>query len=157
MVWMSITKVRYSHMIGLLEVLEGFGGRVDVAKIADDTRLELDDLLPVIEVTELLGFVMVDSGDLVLKDEGLKFLSDGARGRKKRLGERLLMLEPFKRVLEFVSKREEKYVTKEELLNFLMETMPGADSEVMLRSIIDWGRHGLLLRYSSKEDKIKLT
>ncbi|MGQ9718441.1 MAG: AAA-associated domain-containing protein [Nitrososphaerales archaeon] len=154
---MLITKIRYSHMIGLLEVLEGFGGRVDVAKIADDMSLELDDLLPVIEVAELLGFVMVDSGDLVLKDEGSKFLSDGARGRKKRLGERLLMLETFKKLVEFIDKREEKYVTKEELLDFLMKMMPEADSEATLRSIIDWGRHGLLLKYNSKEDKIRLT
>ncbi|MFN3621995.1 MAG: AAA-associated domain-containing protein, partial [Nitrososphaerales archaeon] len=70
-------------MIGLLEVLEDFRGRVDAAKVADDLMLELRDLLPAVDAAELLGFLKVDSGDLILTNEGKKFLSKGSSGRKK--------------------------------------------------------------------------
>ncbi|MGQ9468945.1 MAG: AAA-associated domain-containing protein [Nitrososphaerales archaeon] len=153
---MSIPRVHYSRVIGLLEALEDFGGRVDVAKIADDLSLELDDLLPVIEAGELLGFLRVESGDIILTDDGLKFLSDGARGRKKHLGERLLMLDHFKKLIEFIGQKEERVITKEELSNFLAEEFQEIDSETASEWMIEWGRHGLLLRYNSKEDKIKL-
>ncbi len=154
---MSIPRVHYSHLIGLLEALEDFGGKVDVAKIADDLSLELDDLLPVVEAAELLGFLRAESGDISLTDEGLKFLSDGTRGRKKHLGKRLLALNPFKKLIEFMSQKKEKAITKEELLNFLAKELHEVDSEAASKWIIEWGRHGLLLRYNSKEDRIKLS
>ncbi|MCP8320222.1 MAG: AAA-associated domain-containing protein [archaeon] len=154
---MSIPRVHYSHLIGLLEALEDFGGKVDVAKIAGDLSLELDDLLPVVEAGELLGFLRAESGDILLTDEGLKFLSDGTRGRKKHLGKRLLTLNPFKKLIEFISQKEEKAVTKEELSDFLAKELHEVDSEIAFKWVIEWGRHGLLLRYNSKEDKIKLS
>lgn len=153
---MPIPKVHYSHLVGLLEVLDDFGGKVDAAKIADELSLELDDLLPVIEVAELLGFLKVESGDVLLTDEGLKFLSDGIRGRKKYLGERLLKLDLFKKLIELINKKEDKSITKEELSNFLAEELHEIDSETAFKWIIEWGRQGLLLRYNSKENKIEL-
>jgi NitT/TauT family transport system ATP-binding protein len=72
-------------MIGLLEVLEDFKGRVDVAKVADDLILELDDLLPVVDAAELLSFIKVDSGDLILTETGREFLLKGPKARKKLL------------------------------------------------------------------------
>ncbi len=68
-------------MIGLLEVLEDFKGRVDIAKVADDLMLELDDLLPAVDAAELLVFLKIDSGDLILIEEGKKFLSKGSGGK----------------------------------------------------------------------------
>jgi len=157
MIWMSLPRVRYSHVVGLLETLEDFGGKVDVAKIADELSLELDDLLPVVETAELLGFLRVESGDLLLTEDGLRFLSDGTRSRKKHLGERLIMLDLFKKLIEFINQKEEKAITKEELSNFLAEELHEMDSEVESEWIIEWGRHGLLLKYDSKEDRIELS
>jgi len=152
---MYVPKVHYSHVVGLLEVLDDFGGKVDIAKIGDDLRLELDDLLPAIDAAELLGFVRVESGDIELTEEGSNFLSEGTRGRKKQLGERLLMLDSFKELIKFMNQKEEKEVTKEELLNFLAENFHEYDNEEILQWMIEWGRHGHLLKYDSKDDEVK--
>ena len=153
---MSIPRVHYSHVIGLLEVLEDFGGRVDIAKIADDLYLELDDVLPAVDAAELLGFIIVESGDIELTEEGSNFLSEGIRGRKKQLGERLFKLDSFKELIEFISKKDEKKITREELLNFIIASFYDADSDKIFKWIIEWGRHGLLLKYDSKEDEVRL-
>ncbi|MEM3539005.1 MAG: AAA-associated domain-containing protein [Nitrososphaerales archaeon] len=153
---MFIPKVHYSHLVGLLEVLDDFSGKVDAAKIADELNLELDDLLPVIEVAEILGFLKVESGDVSLTDDGLNFLSDGIRGRKKILRERLLKLDIFKKLIDLINKKEDRVITKEELLNFLAEEIHDIDNEVAFKWIIEWGRHGLLIRYDSRKNEIEL-
>jgi len=142
-------------MIGLLEVLEDFRGRVDAAKVADDLMLELRDLLPAVDAAELLGFLKVDSGDLILTEEGKKFLSKGSSGRKKLLSHLVADLGVFKAVIDYV-KSHNGEVTKDDLLNFLRVEMPDVDVESTFYWIVEWGRHSLLLRYDSSTGKIKI-
>ena len=42
---------------GLLEILRDAGGTADLADLADDLSLEVDDLLPLVDACLLLGFV----------------------------------------------------------------------------------------------------
>ncbi|MEM4725541.1 MAG: AAA-associated domain-containing protein, partial [Nitrososphaerales archaeon] len=114
----SLPRAHVGQVIGLLEVLEDFGGRVDVAKVADDLMLNLDELLPVVEAAELLGFLKVDSGDIILTDEGKKFLAEGSSGRKKMLNQLVANLGTYKAVLHYISSHNGE-VSKDDLLNFL--------------------------------------
>ena len=50
---------------------------------------DLDDILPVIDTSEILGFAVVEEGDVILSKKGLQFVSQGIRGRKKIIQERL--------------------------------------------------------------------
>jgi len=142
-------------MIGLLEVLEDFKGRVDAAKVADELMLELDDLLPAVDAAELLGLLKVDSGDLILTEEGKKFLSKGSSSRKKMLSHLVADLGVFKVVIDYVRSHNGE-VTKDDLLNFLRVEMPDGDVDSIFHWIVEWGRHSLLLRYDSNTGKIKI-
>jgi len=142
-------------MIGLLEVLEDFEGRVDVAKVADDLILELDDLLPAVEAAELLGFLKVESGDLILTEEGKQFLSRGTKGRKKLLNKHVSSLDFFKMIVDFAKNHNDE-VTKKELLDFLQAKMPDADAESTFHWIVEWGRSSLILKYDSSSGKIRI-
>lgn len=141
-------------MIGLLEVLDSFRGRVDVAKIASELMLELDDLLPCVDAAETLGFLKVDSGDLVFTDDGKRFLSKGSVGRKKLLNKALLNLGLFKAIIDFIKSHHHHTVTKQELLGCLRTKMPDVDVERDFRWIVEWGRYALLFRYDSTTEKI---
>ena len=92
---LALPRAHVGQMIGLLEVLEDFKGRVDVAKVADDLILELDDLLPAVDAAELLTFIKVDSGDLILTETGREFLSKGPKARKKLLNKYVANLDSF--------------------------------------------------------------
>lgn len=151
----SIPKAHIGQVIGLLEVLEDFDGRVDVAKVADDLMLELDDLLPAVDTAELLGFVKVDSGDLVLTEEGKRFLSKGSAGRKKILNKLIPNLGVYKRVMDYMSSRNGE-VSREDLLNLLRVEMPNEDAETVFHWLIEWGRHSLILRYDNNTNKVRL-
>jgi NitT/TauT family transport system ATP-binding protein len=142
-------------MIGLLEVLEDFKGRVDVAKIADDLILELDDLLPAVDAAELLGLIKVVTGDLILTDAGREFLSKGQKARKKLLNKYLANLESFKKIIGFIRNQENGEASKEELIDSLKGEVTDFDAESDFSWIIEWGRHSLLLKYDSDDDKIR--
>lgn len=152
----SLPKVHARQMIGLLEVLEDFKDKADVAKVADDLMLELDDLLPAVEAAELLGFLRVDAGDLILTDEGKHFLSKGSSGRKKILNKIVANLGVFKAIIKFIKSHDDGEVAKEELLDFLRGEMPDVDAESIFHWIVEWGRYSLILRYDSNSGKIRL-
>jgi len=140
---------------GLLEVLEDYQGKVDAAKIADELMLELDDILPAIEAAEILGFIKVDSGDLILTDKGREYLAGNSMQRKKILNQTLTRTSLFKWLIEQLKNRGD-VISKEELITLLEEEMPDVDAAKMVKWIIEWGRHALILRYDSNSQTIRL-
>ncbi len=69
-------------LAGLLEKLAEEGGRADIYRFAGELTMELDDLLPVVEAGELLGFVNVQEGDLLLTPLGRAYAEASVLGRK---------------------------------------------------------------------------
>ncbi len=153
----ALPRAHVGQMIGLLEVLEDFGSKVDAAKVADDMMLELDDLLPALDAAKLLGFLKLDSGDLILTDEGESFLAKGSSGHKKLLNQALSRLGTFKMIVDYLRKQRNKEAAKHELVHFLRKEMPDLDIESAFHWIVEWGRYSLILRYDSNTRKIRLT
>jgi NitT/TauT family transport system ATP-binding protein len=154
---MTIPRVQVGNMIGLLEVLQDFKGKVDLAKVSEQLRLELDDILPAVDAAKLLRLLQVNSGDLILTEEGKLLLSKNVSGRKRMLNKTIANLGEFKGIIDFIKSDHGGEVTKEELIDFLKENMPDVDAEETFLWIIEWGRYALLLRYDSSSEKIKIS
>ena len=150
-----IPRAHLSVVAGLLEILEDYEGKVDAAKIADELMLELDDILPAIEAAEMLGFIKVDAGDLILTDKGREYLAGNSMQRKKTLNQALSKIDLFKWIIEQLKSRGNE-MSKEELIRLFEEEMPDVDAAKMVKWIIEWGRHALILRYDSNSETIKL-
>ena len=71
---------RPGGIAGLLELLNDRGGREDLYHVADELRMEVDDLLPIVEAAVLLGFATLEEGDVEITPEG----QDVWRGRHPR-------------------------------------------------------------------------
>lgn len=151
----SISSVHIGQVIGLLEVLEDYGGRVDMALVSNDLVMSVDSLLPVVNAAEFLGLLKVSDGDLELTDKGKKLLSCDSRGRKRLLNRILAALPPFKQVLGYISKKDGE-VQKELLLALLRREMPDVDPERLFLWIVEWGRYALLLRYDMDRGRVRL-
>ena len=150
-----IPRTHVSSMAGLLEILEDYQGRTDVAKVADELMLDLDDILPAVEAAEILGFVKVDSGDIILTDKGRKYLAGNSMQRKMILNQTLSKTGLFKWLVEQLRSRG-KEMSKDELITLLEAEMPDVDITSMIKWIIEWGRHALILRYDSNSQTIRL-
>ncbi|MDE1763392.1 MAG: AAA-associated domain-containing protein [Thaumarchaeota archaeon] len=153
---MTIPRAQVGTVIGLLEILRDFHGKVDLAKVADELRLELDDILPAVDAAKLLKLIQVNAGDLILTGEGTTLLSKGISGRKRELYNVVSSLGEINGILNFIRKEHGGTVTKEDLLSFIRQEMPDVDAQQTFSWIVEWGRYALLLRYDDNTQKIKL-
>ncbi|MBB5084833.1 hypothetical protein HNR40_010344 [Nonomuraea endophytica] len=58
---------------GLAEILQRHDGHLDFAELTDELGLEVDDLLPLTDALELLGFAAVKGSQITLTDQGLAY------------------------------------------------------------------------------------
>jgi hypothetical protein len=125
----NIPKVHFGALQGFLEVLDHLGGYADIANIASRQKLELDDLLPVLEAGEILGFVRIQSGDVSLTERGHLFIEASPKVKKKILREIILNLAIFKQLVDFIRRSEKGSVTKEEALDQFLSSKDLKDTE----------------------------
>ncbi len=79
-------------MAGLIETLAAapYHGRADMPEIARSLHLEVDDLFPIAEVLQHLGFAEVHEGDVFLTASARVFAEFGTQERKMMFAEHLL-------------------------------------------------------------------
>ncbi|MEP7358398.1 MAG: ATP-binding cassette domain-containing protein, partial [Anaerolineales bacterium] len=83
---------RLNALAGLLENLAAEGGRADLYRLSGELVLELDDLLPLVEAGEMLGFITVQEGDLQLTRLGQAYADASILARKELIAGRILRL-----------------------------------------------------------------
>ena len=64
---------RPGGIAGLLELLIDYNGRADIYRLADDLAFEIDDLLPIVDAAQLLGFLNVEEGDAAITPAGREY------------------------------------------------------------------------------------
>ena len=69
-------------LFGLIEVMAETPGPDDLYRLADRLRLGLDDLHPLLEAAQLLGWARVERGDYELTDEGQRVAAANVAERK---------------------------------------------------------------------------
>jgi len=152
---MILPETTVSEILGLLEILNDYGGKEDIAKLADDFDLEIDEILPEAHAAELLGFAIIENGDIKLTDEGKKIIKSSIKERRRMFRDQVLKLEIFKKITSYIVSKKGK-IKKGEALEFLKQQLPG-DPKVNLRDVINWGRYAGLLTYNSEKDEMSIT
>ena len=71
--YQMLPHARPGGMAGLLELLLDKGGRDDIYRLADDLSFEIDDLLPIVDASQLLGFLKIEEGDAAITESGTEF------------------------------------------------------------------------------------
>jgi len=136
-----------SEMVGLLVLLNDHKGAEDVARLAGDLDLEIDEILPALEFAELLGLVGVKDGRATLTEQGKKLLAATIRDRKAMLREHLKHTTLFKALVRALESSPERMLTEEEMVRLIDFTTAPADEFV--QNIVNWGRFTELFRYDS--------
>lgn len=148
---------RSGGISGLLEIINDRGGREDLPQLARDLQLEIDDLLPAVDASALLGFASVAQGDVVLTDVGREFSTADVHRSHEIFREQLLSKVPLAatavRVLE--EKRDGR-IGKEFLLDILDEHFSDSEAENQFQTLIDWGRYAHLFEYDADEERLYL-
>lgn len=142
-------KASPTELQGLLVLLDEHKGAEDIALLADDLDLEIDEILPSLDYAEALGLVKVGDGRATLTDIGRGLLSASIRDRKTILRDQLAKTTLFKTILRALENSPGGRLTEEDVQRLLAFTTAPSDSYVL--NIINWGRYAELFRYDADE------
>jgi NitT/TauT family transport system ATP-binding protein len=150
-----LPRARLNALAGFLEKLAGEEGRADIYRFAADVAMELDDLLPIVEAGELLGFVQVQEGDLLLTPLGRAYAEASVLGRKEMFAGRLLRLPVISWIYETLQQDDNQRVSKEYFLDKLQPEFHDR-AEKQLERAINWGRFAELFAFDDNTDELYL-
>ena len=142
-------KVSYSELLGLLVLLHSHGDSEDVARLADDLDLEIDEILPSLEFAEALGLVKVSEGHATFTETGSRLVAGSIRSRKSILREQLKKTTLFRALLRALENAPDRRLSEEQMLRLFDFTPAPADAVV--QHIINWGRYTELFRYDADQ------
>ena len=145
----SYPKCSPTEMQGLLVLLSDHKGSEDVALLADDLDLEIDEILPALDFAELLGLLKVTDGRATFTELGQRYVAGSIRDRKSILREQLGRTTLFRTLLRALESSPDHRLTDDQLNQLVSITTAPADDAV--QNIVNWGRYTGLLRYDADE------
>jgi NitT/TauT family transport system ATP-binding protein len=150
----SVPQARIGSIVGLLEMLNDNGGKMDVYKLSQSLHFELDDLMPITEAAELLGFVKIESGDIEFAEPGRKVV-DGDENAKKAIFRQQIIANVtlVNKILSELYEQDDHRVGRERILEFLENSVSPSESERQLGALIDWARYAELFDYDPDADE----
>jgi len=140
-----------SRMEGVLELLVGepFNGIADLPQFAEESELTDEELLPLTEALQLLGFVHLARGDISVTPLGRRYVEGQNTLRHELFGQQLLAHVPIAAHIRHSLEQETSgELAEEPFLRLLAETMDATDAERTLRTAIEWGRYGEVFEYN---------
>lgn len=146
---------RVGGISGLLEIIQDRGGREDLPALADNLRLEIDDLLPAMDASALLGFATVAHGDVAMTEAGREFATADVQRSKDIFREQLLKSVPLTRtVLGMLEQKRDGRIGKDFLVDILDEHFSAAEAQRQFETLVDWGRYAQLFEYDADEERL---
>ena len=142
---------------GLLELVEEYGGPEDVAVISDRLRIEADDLLPILDAAVLLGFALLNEGDVTLTEIGKQFANAEVEPSRSIFREQALKFAPLVRTMhEVLLSSRGKPVHEDFFLEILDEHYSDEEARNQYDTALNWGRYAGLFDYDSDEKMLQL-
>lgn len=137
------------RLMGLLETMRETPGSDDVARLAQALHLELDDLLPLVNAAELLGFARVDDGEYDLTEEGTRVADAEEKARKLIFRQAAARL-PFLQIIMEMLDASDGQVPREEVLAKIPRRFSRKSAERQVDTAVEWGRYAELFDYDAE-------
>jgi len=148
--YQMLPHARPGGMAGLLELLLDKGGRDDIYRLADDLAFEIDDLLPIVDAAQLLGFLQIEEGDAAITASGTEFANSEILRQKELFRDaavaNVLLLRQIRRALE---SKSDHTVREDFFLDMLDEQFSEEECLRQMETAVAWGRYAELFDYDA--------
>lgn len=152
-----LPQVGPSELTGLIETMKTLEDKVDLPELADEINMQVDDLFPILETLEALGFAEITEGDIHLTDLGRAFYEADLQARKHLFAKQLIATIPLARHIRHVLDEKPKHrVSEERFLARLEDYLSEKEADRVLRTMIDWGRYAELFAYDYNSGMLSL-
>jgi NitT/TauT family transport system ATP-binding protein len=151
----QLPHARPGGIAGLLELLQDRGGTEDIYHIADDLRMEVDDLMPIIEAAALLGFAKAIKGDVEITPDGIAFAGADISTRKRLFRDAVLTRVPLlEQMNRGLSGKSDHKMPLEFFRDVLDEHFSESETERQINTALNWGRYAEIFTYDSESDTL---
>jgi len=148
--YQMLPHARPGGIAGLLELLLDKGGRDDVYRMADDLAFEIDDLLPIVDAAQLLGFLVIAEGDATITPAGEEFANSEILRQKELFRDaavaNILLLRQIQRALETKS---DHTIPEDFFLDMLDEQFSEDECLRQMETAVAWGRYAELFEFDA--------
>ena len=152
---MPLPHARAGGISGLLEIEDKEGRQEDLYQLAARLRLDVDDLLPILDAAVLLGFALVEHGDIKLTEAGRDFARASILESKELFRRQVLGRAPLVATV-YQTLRESKTMPADFFLDILDEHYPDVEAERQFATAVDWGRYAELYEYDAQERRLTI-
>ncbi|MEU9337640.1 nitrate/sulfonate/bicarbonate ABC transporter ATP-binding protein [Streptomyces sp. NPDC048290] len=142
---------------GLAEMILHQGGRCDLADLADDLGLAVDDLLPQVDALDLLGFSGLEGDELSLTDTGTAFAGADVQESKRIFAAAVLAHAPLVQLItRSLRQTPGRPLRAGFFRDLLAHHFTSEQVAAQLETATDWGRYAELYSYAAEPQEYRL-
>lgn len=148
-----------SRIEGVLDMLADvpFNGRADLPQLAEESELSDEELFPTYEALSLLGFAVLDKGDIILTPMGQKYYEAEKNHKQELFGQQLLTHVPLAaHIRRNLEAEVSASLPEQPLLELLEEFLKADEAKRVLEVAIEWGRYGEVYEYDYHTGRLTL-
>ncbi|HUJ77264.1 MAG TPA: AAA-associated domain-containing protein, partial [bacterium] len=151
--------VSTNQLAGLLEALGDptYGGRADLPQLAATLQMEIDELFPIVEALQMLGFAEVAHGDIQLNQAGRVFVDADNDARKRIFAEHLTRnVALVRHIRSVLDERPGHRAPGVRFLTELEDHLTESEAERVLQLATSWARYAELFSYDDSDGVFSL-
>ena len=146
---------RPGGIAGFMELLADRGGRDDLYKLADELAMDVDDILPIVDASVMLGFAVLNEGDVEITPEGRQFGEADIQSQKQMFREAALKNVAILRLIENTLHAKRDHAIGEEFFRDILDEHFSVDEvERQFDTALNWGRYGEIFDYDSATGRL---
>jgi NitT/TauT family transport system ATP-binding protein len=146
---------RPGGIAGFLELLAERDGHDDLYKMAEELAMEVDDLLPIVDAAAMLGFTVVNEGDVEITREGREFGEADIQTQKELFREAALKNVAILRLIENTLHVKRDHAIGEEFFRDILDDhFSREEVERQFDTVLNWGRYSEIFDYDSETGRL---
>ena len=146
---------RPGGIAGFMELLAERGGHEDLYKLADELSMDVDDLLPIVDASVMLGFAVVREGEVEVTTEGRRFGEADIQTQKQLFRQAALEHVAILRLIENTLHAKRDHAIGEEFFRDILDEHFSTDEvERQFETALNWGRYAEIFDYDSETGRL---
>lgn len=144
----EVPVIREGSLSGFVEYVYELEEKMDIYRVAADLQMNVDQIQPLIETGEMLGFLDAKEGDIYTTDIGKKYAEADLLHKKEIYREMILQKIPFIHMMvEMLMQSPNQRSDYQDFLDILLKKFSNDTAEEQLDAAIDMGRYAELFGY----------
>ena len=149
--------VNIDDLTGLVQYLGGIGGHAAMQDLSRDLQMRADDLLAIVEATNLLGFGALQDRQVVLTPIGTRF-ADAETDDEKSIfrAQALDHIALIHHIVRDLETAPTHTLDAERVIDELEHSFNGEEARRQFETAVDWGRYAELFTYDDSSGELTL-